>query len=344
MAAEWRLENDGGWKGGGVDIIRPYLVQHDVELVVHAGERLGEDGEGLAGGAGLVGVEEEQNHVGTLGEPLAHALKVVAPGSTHIRFTCCMSITRHDHLESRQIVRDKPVHVSPPGPDDGALCLVARVDGAVDHAWAVYHHEVPRGQLPPDLELRVVDQIGPEVAQTREPACPDDAESVVCNAILGHTRLPLHSPHVWVTDQGRAVLVNIRWPRCNDCKAIVGRSHASGLDLTTHDVVDEGRLARGMVAQQEDKGQQGGFIAVLLQRPSKPIINWLQEALQDEDVQPWLGMYWHIRCIPGHGAATYLKLLAALQNLSLVLDADNTPAALTESPSHHSPGSCAQST
>ena len=61
--------------------------------------------------------------------------------------------------------------------------------------------------------------------------------------------------YVGVPHQRRAVLVHVRRSRRDDCEAVVGRRHARGLDRPAEDVVDEGRLARGVVADEEDERQ-----------------------------------------------------------------------------------------
>lgn len=56
------------------------LVEDEDELVAESGEGLGEDEDGFGGGAGLVGVEEEEDEVGAFGEDADGGGEVVAAG------------------------------------------------------------------------------------------------------------------------------------------------------------------------------------------------------------------------------------------------------------------------
>lgn len=106
----------------------PHLIQHDVQLVVHARQRVGQDRQRLARGPRLIRIKEEQDDVRPLGEPPHHAFEVVAAA-----------------------------RIRPPSPPRrvgvGEVIVVDRGagHGAVDHAGAVHHHKGIRARAGSDL-------------------------------------------------------------------------------------------------------------------------------------------------------------------------------------------------
>ncbi len=119
------------------------FVEDDVKLVIQTHQRIREDGQSLASGARLVRVEEQQNHIGTLGVPATHSFKVVS--SVHVEVSL-----GHTHSTS------------------SLLLLLAAVDGAVSHVRAVNHarsihnHKVCHSDVLAHLELRVMDELRTE--------------------------------------------------------------------------------------------------------------------------------------------------------------------------------------
>lgn len=73
-------------------------------------------------------------------------------------------------------------------------------------------------------------------------------------------------PDVRIAHQRRSVLIDIFGTRCDDREAIVRGRHAGRLDRSTHDVIDEGGFAGGMIADEEDEGEGGAPIGVLGER------------------------------------------------------------------------------
>jgi hypothetical protein len=58
------------------------LIQNDVEFVIHALKRIGENRECLTSGARLVRIKEQQDDISSLSVPFDHILKIVS--SIHV--------------------------------------------------------------------------------------------------------------------------------------------------------------------------------------------------------------------------------------------------------------------
>mmetsp|Transcript_16397 Transcript_16397/g.46941 ORF Transcript_16397/g.46941 Transcript_16397/m.46941 type:complete len:290 (+) Transcript_16397:709-1578(+) len=122
-----------------------HLVQHDDELVVQARQGSGEDVQGLACGAGPVGVEQQQDQVSPLGEPTDHLDEVVAAAAGHV-------LGLHRHVDHARRVHDLqsvghvgvrrqqqllPPEVAPEGLAEALQLLEGPVLGATEQGGAV---------------------------------------------------------------------------------------------------------------------------------------------------------------------------------------------------------------
>mmetsp|Transcript_132984 Transcript_132984/g.425345 ORF Transcript_132984/g.425345 Transcript_132984/m.425345 type:complete len:393 (+) Transcript_132984:442-1620(+) len=137
-----------------------HLIEHNQELVVQSRERFRQHLQGLSGGTWLVGVEEEEDQIGTLRPPAHDVHEVVA------------------------------------SPSSGVAAEVVAVDGArqrqVDHSWRIHdlqtewHDSIICQQLP--LPAEVAGERLPKALQFSERPVPRTTEDR--GPILGGVRLP----------------------------------------------------------------------------------------------------------------------------------------------------------
>lgn len=128
------------------------LVQHEGHLVLHPGETGPHACKRLAGCTGFIRVEEQEHHVGSLGEPSDHAGEVVSPvpragvgSDPRVAFLCRRaSQARPRGIHSVVVVTGAARATSRPAVAPGPM-LGQALDGhwAIDHAGAVHHHDVP---------------------------------------------------------------------------------------------------------------------------------------------------------------------------------------------------------
>ena len=175
----------------------------------------------------FVWVKEEQDDIGTLGEPPDDAREVVPA------------------VPRRRVGGDGFVEV--PAAD-------ARVHRRVDHAGAVNEHDVFQSHARALFQGHVVDKRAAKGAQ------PCEAQ--------------VRIPH-----QRWSIPLAIFVGRGNDREAVVGGGHPSLLHRLSCDVVDEGALPGGVVAQHQHQGLWRALIAALLQWPQHCCIQRRQELI-----------------------------------------------------------------
>mmetsp|Transcript_44392 Transcript_44392/g.105839 ORF Transcript_44392/g.105839 Transcript_44392/m.105839 type:complete len:496 (-) Transcript_44392:21-1508(-) len=216
------------------------LVEHDLKLVFHPRESLGQAFQRLPGRARFVRVEEKQDHVRVFREPPRHRHEVVPPveGVSHLMHPLC-----HPRPSSCGLGESFRRRES----------LPCRHRGAVDHAGRVDQDHVAHCQVLPHLELNVRDEGISEVAES-------------------------HESQIRIAHQRRPVLVRVLDARSDEREGVVGGRDARLLHGRTHQVVDERRLPGGVVAQQEHHRSRRDDFA-LREGPHHALVDWEEDGL-----------------------------------------------------------------